>query len=155
MPFAQQAEHHAWHVRDNGAKTRFILQQFEFGSTTFPAQCGLAQFAFDRRHQAGEITFHHIIMGARVHGTDGNIFADIAGVDDERHIREAAVHDFQRFKSAELRHGVVGDHHIPLVAGQRLFQRIGCKDTAEAGFIATPTHFMQQQFGVVFRVLDQ
>ena len=84
-----------------------------FGPLMGTAVVGLPQLTFDGGKQAGQIVFHHIVMGARLHGIHSYLFTNAAGNQNERGIGIVSLGQFQGSLGVEPRQIVVGDDQIP------------------------------------------
>ena len=95
------------------------------GEVALAADRGLAQLALDRRRQPREVALHDVVVRAGPHRGHGGVFADGARDEDERQIGMLLADDRQRLRAAEARHGVVGDHEVPLGFAELAAQVLG------------------------------
>ena len=91
------------------------------GRAPLPWPFEAAPFPLDRGAQAGEVVLHDVILGARLHRLGRQVFVDAARHDKERNVKAVVFQKIQRRGGAESGHIVIGDHHIPFLAGQRHF----------------------------------
>ena len=89
-----------------------------------PGFC-VAQFALHGGHQARELAFDDVIVGARLHHLHGHVLADRARHDDGRKVLATRLQQLQRGQPAEARHLVVGDDEVPRLAVQCRLHRLG------------------------------
>ena len=85
----------------------------------------LAQLARDGGQHARGVAFHQVVVGAGLHGRDGDVLADRSGDDDERDVEPLFLGELQRLQAVEVRHGVVGDDQVPGLPGQRGTHSLG------------------------------
>ena len=155
IAIALQLKHHAGNVGNNGAEARLAFLEFAPRLAGVAAHHAFAQLALDCRYQARVVAFHHVIVGARAHRFHRDVFADVAGIDDERQVGVVFAHDSKRGQPAELWHLVVADHDVPPLARERL---AGCLRGVRAPvyrLVAAMLDFSEQQLGVFVRILDQ
>jgi hypothetical protein len=119
------------------------------------AHASLAELALQRRHQARGVALEDEVVDAEVHGLDRCLLADGARHDDEGHVAPALLHDAERRRGIELRHGVVAQHEVPVRRGQRIAQRWLGVDAAPVGLEPGALESPHRQRGVVFVVLDE
>ena len=95
-----------------------------FGLRALAPHVGIAQFAVDRGDQAAQVVLDDVVVGAVLHRIDGDLFADRARHENERHFEAAIANHRERGGAAEARHRVVGNDEIPVVTVERLAQRV-------------------------------
>ena len=86
-----------------------------FGFRSLAPHFGVAQLAVDGGNQPVEVVLDDVVVGAVLHRVDGDLFADRAGHENERHFEAAVAHHREGRGAAEARHRVIGDHEIPVV----------------------------------------
>jgi hypothetical protein len=87
------------------------------------ADLELAQLARHGRAQARQVALEHVIVGARLHGLDGLLLADVPGDDDERHVDLPFLQDLESVEPPPARQAIVRDHRVPGFPIERLEER--------------------------------
>ena len=126
-----------------------------FGLRSLAPHLGIAQLAVDRGNEPVEIVLDDVVVGAVLHRLDRDFFADRAGHENERHFEAAVAHDRERRGSAEAGHRVIGDDEIPVALSSASVSAFGGIDAREIGLVPALPQVLDQERGVVFRVLDQ
>ena len=116
-----------------------------FGLRPLAPDLGIAQLAVDGRNQPVEIVLDDVIVGAVLHRLDGDLLADRARHENERHFEAAVAHHRQRRRAAEAGHRVIGDHEIPVVLVERVAQRLGMIDARVVGLVPALTQILNQR----------
>ena len=65
-----------------------------------------------RLAQPGRAVLEHVIVGALLHGSDGQLFADASGNEDKGDVQFSLLNEFERPETAELRQGPVGQDKV-------------------------------------------
>ena len=130
------------------------LADLGFGGAALAARLGLLQFARDRGHQARDIAFHDIVLGAGAHRRDGFFFADAAGKDDEGQVEIVLAQHAERVERGHAWHRMVGHDQVPLLLMKRGRHAVQRLDPAHGHVVAGAAQFEPQQLRVVGRVLD-
>jgi hypothetical protein len=115
---------------------------------------GVSQLALDRRRQPREVALDDVVLGAGPHRRHGRLFADRARDEDERHVEVAVANQVQRLGAAEPRHGVVGDHDVPLRLIELAAQAVGGLDPNREDVITGAGQLSGDQYRVVLPVFD-
>ncbi len=115
----------------------------------------LAQLALHDRHEARQVPFHQVIVRPRLHGGYREVFADLAGDDDEGDVLPAFVQDMQGAERVEGRHPVIGYHHVPLVVLQRPAHPLRGLDAPVLQLIAAAYQLAYQEQAVFQGILDK
>ena len=141
-------------VLDQRPKALLALAQRPFRLGTSAAHLGFAQLALDRRDQARQLVLADVVVGARLHAADRHLLADLAGDDDDRHVRRVRADHLQRRAGAEPGHHVVARDQVPSALPQRGLQRRGRVHPFPDRVVTAPLQLAPQQQGVVLRILD-
>jgi hypothetical protein len=126
-----------------------------FGLGALAPHLRIAQLAVDGGNETREVVLDDVVVGAVFHRLDGNLFANRARHEDERHLEPAVAHHCQRGGPAESRHRVIGDDQIPVVAIELFGKCLGVVDASAVGLVAALAQVLDQEQRVGFGVLNQ
>ena len=124
------------------------------GQRLLPADLRLAQLPLHGGNEPDEIPLEDVILGARLHHRHRRLFADVPRDDDEREIAPALPEQLQRGGCVELRHRIIGNHQVPGSAIQGRLHGFRRLYALENGIIVCLPKLLQEQLGVIRRVLD-
>src|ERR1700722_4484055 len=79
------------------------------------ARLCLAEFAFDGGCEPAKFILENEIAGPIAHQFDGVLFSNLARNNQEWDVKPRFLQDFEGGRSAEMRHGIVGQDNFPLV----------------------------------------
>jgi hypothetical protein len=123
-------EHHAGKVVHDALEHRAPLGELQLCARRGAPRGSRAQLALDRRYEAGEPAFHHVIVGPGAHRFDREVLAHVARDDDERHVVSAAANECQGGHRAETGHVVIGEYDVPPAFPERGGHAFGVFDPA-------------------------
>jgi hypothetical protein len=129
------------------------LAQFRLGPVPLPPFPGVLQFAPYDGGQARQVVLHHVVLGAGPHGGHGGLLAEGAGDEDEGQVGVVGADDLQRPVAPEAGHGVVGEDDVPGALGEGGAHGRLVGHPLPAGPEAGGLQVVQQQQGIVFRIL--
>jgi len=133
---------------------RFARAQVGFGQALRVPHFGVGQLAAHHRHQAADIVFHHVVVGARLHREHGGFLAHSTRHQDERDVEPAAGHHGECCEPVELRHRIVGNHHVPRLALERRDHGFRSANPFMDWRIAAAAQGFDDQIDIFFAIID-
>ena len=113
------------------------------------------QFTGHHRAEPRHIAFEHVIICAELQGLNGNLLADRPGHQHKRNIGIHIPNDLQGSQTIESRQVVVGHHGVERVGLQNGAQCLRIVNLLMFDLEVVPGQGIEDQPGVVRRVLDQ
>ncbi len=113
------------------SQRRLTLAEGALSALALPPVIGIPDFALHGRRQACQVSFDQVVVRARLHHRDRNIFPNSARNYDEREIQPGIVQNLEGFGSIKIRQLVIGNDHLPGLAseggahGVRIFHPLG------------------------------
>ena len=126
-----------------------------FGLRALTAHFGIAQLAVNRWNEPAQVVLDDVVIGAVLHRVDGNLLADRARDEDERHLESAIAHHRERGGAAKAGHRVIRDDEIPVLPVECLGERLGGVHACAVRIVPALAQMLDQERCVVFRILDQ
>ena len=114
----------------------------------------LLHLALDGGAEAGVVALDQVVVGAGLHGGDGDVLADVAGDDDEGHVGIELMHLVQRQQAGVVGQGVVGEDDRPGAFAQGARHALGVLHAAVVRRVAGAAQGQQQQVKIVGRIFD-
>ncbi len=134
-----------------GARSTSVLR---LGGPAPPSLGRLSQLALDDRDETLEVALQHVVARPGPHGGDRDLLADRAGDEDERYVEAALPQERKRCRTAELRHGVIADHDVPLLAVESGAHCGGRLHSLDERLEAAARELADDQQRVVLGILD-
>ena len=148
-------EHGTGYVLGDGAQLGLPLAQAPQCRRALRLQLGLAEGAPNGRGQAGKVRLEHIIERPRIHRLGGILLADVAGNDEEGHVRHDAVDDAEDGHGIEIGDVMLGDDHVPEAFPQGGTQAHERVHPPPRQLHARRGQMVDQGLGFIIRAVDQ
>ena len=94
-------------------------------------------------------------MRPRPHGFHRNILTDLSGNDDKGNVQAFILDELEGVQTAKMRHHIISDDQIPFLPVQSVCHRLTGFDPFIKRFVALPLQLIEQESGIVFRILHQ
>ena len=78
-----------------------VLLQRQLHVAVFPADARFAQIVFDGGNEAIQAALEDVIIRTVLHGVDDGFLAQVVREEQERQVRAAVMHEFERRQPAE------------------------------------------------------
>ena len=155
LPGCRERHHGIEGMLDDQAGALLARSEGAFGTATFGAAFGLAQFALDGGDQPRQVALHQVVVGAETHRLDGDLFADRARHQQAGQVAAVLSDDLHGLEARKPRQRVIDDDQVPSPAKQRATDAAGILDPQDVGSESAAFEFPLHQPRIVARVLDE
>ena len=119
-----------------------------------PALLRLPELPLHRGEEAGQATLGHEVVSPGPHRGDRLLLVDRARRDDERQIEAAFLVELEGAGGPEAGHHEIREDQIPGLLVERSGHRLAAIDPFPGDVVPAATELMEDEQGVVLRVLD-
>ena len=116
---------------------------------------GLTQLALDGGRKTGEVVLQDVVVCPRLHGRNGEAFADGPGHQDERDVLARRLQVCERRHPAVAGYGIVRDDDVRRVHAKSRNELVPALHALDFGLVAAACELTQDQHLVIVRVFDE